>query len=78
MIDGFGNWGNPRDSFIREGYIREIEKYLCELFDVDEFRISKLCCCCHWKTAKVKYNKKKSVVFSIAATKRVDLLLTET
>ena len=29
------------------------------MVDVDEFRMSKLCCCCYSETAKVKFNKKE-------------------
>jgi hypothetical protein len=65
VIVGFGNWGNPRDSIIRghrRGPVKEIKEKLkrwCELVDVDEFRTSKLCCCCHSETAKVKFNEKE-------------------
>ena len=64
VIVGFGNWGNPRDSIIRghrRGPVKEIKERLknwCELVEVDEFRTSKLCCCCHCETAKVKYKDK--------------------
>jgi hypothetical protein len=81
VIVGFDNWGNPRDRIIRghrRGAVKEIKekfKRWCELVDVDEFWTSKLCCCCHHETAKVL--TKQSIVFSIAATMSVELLLTE-
>jgi hypothetical protein len=65
VIVGFGNWGNPRDSIIRghrRGPVKEIKDKLkkwCELVDVDEFRTSKLCSCCHHETVKVKFNEKE-------------------
>jgi hypothetical protein len=65
VIVGFGNWGNPRDSIIQghcRGAVKEIKEKLkrwCELEDIDEIWMSKLCCCCHHETAKVKYNDKE-------------------
>jgi hypothetical protein len=51
VIVGFGNRGSPRDSII-QGHcrrpVKEIKEKLkrwCELVDVDEFRMSKVCCC---------------------------------
>jgi hypothetical protein len=63
-IVGFGDWSNPRDCIIRghrRGPVKEIKKELqrwCKVVDVDEFRTSKLCSCCHHTTSKVKFDGK--------------------
>jgi hypothetical protein len=60
VIVDFGYWGNPRDSIIQchyRGPVNEIKEKLkrwCELVDIDECWMSKLCCCCHCETAKIK------------------------
>ena len=64
-IVGFGDWSNPRDCIIRghrRGPVKEIKKTLhrwCKVVDVDEFRTSKLCSCCHHTTSKVKFDGKE-------------------
>lgn len=61
VIVGFGDWSNPKDCIIRghrRGPVKEIKSALkkwCKVVDVDEFRTSKLCCCCHQETTKVKF-----------------------
>lgn len=63
VIVGFGNLSNSRDSIIRghrRGPVKEIKNTLkkwCKVVDVDEFRTSKLCCCCHKETQKVKFGR---------------------
>jgi hypothetical protein len=65
VIVGFGNLSNPHDSIIQghhRGSVQQVKNKLqkwCEVVDVDEFLISKLCCHCHSKIAKVKYNGKE-------------------
>jgi len=64
-IVGFGDWSNPKDCIIRghkRGPVKEIKKELkrwCKVVDVDEFRTSKLCSCCHHTTSKVKFDGKE-------------------
>lgn len=64
-IVGFGDWSNPRDCIVRghrRGPVKEIKKALhrwCKVVDVDEFRTSKLCSCCHHTTSKVKFDGKE-------------------
>jgi hypothetical protein len=64
-IVGFGDWSNPRDCIIRghkRGPVKEIKKDLkrwCMVVDVDEFRTSKCCSCCHHATSKVKFDGKE-------------------
>jgi hypothetical protein len=58
--------------------VQEVKNKLqkwCYVVDVDEFCTSKLCCHCHCEMAKVKFNGKKSIVFSVAVTTSVELLL---
>lgn len=62
---GFGDWSNPKDSIIKghkRGPVLEIKKTLkkwCKVIDVDEFRTSKLCCCCSHCTQKVCFDGKE-------------------
>ena len=62
---GFGDWSNPNDSIIKghkRGPVLEIKKTLkkwCKVVDVDEFRTSKLCCCCSHCTEKVCFEGKE-------------------
>ncbi|NBW28745.1 MAG: hypothetical protein EBR38_09300 [Flavobacteriaceae bacterium] len=64
-IVGFGDWSNPRDSIIRghkRGPVKQIKEELkrwCPVMDVDEFRTSKLCCCCHSNCKKVLFDGKE-------------------
>ncbi len=65
VMVGFGNWSNPRDSIIRghrrgpiKAVIDKLQKW-CEVVDVDEFQMSKLCCHGHCEMAKVKLNSKE-------------------
>jgi hypothetical protein len=64
-IVGFGDWSNPRDSIIRghkRGPVKQIKEELkrwCHVMDVDEFRTSKLCCCCHSTCKKVLFDGKE-------------------
>ncbi len=60
---------------ITGGAVPEVKNQLqnwCEVVDLDEFHTSKLCCHCHCEMAKVKYNRKESIVFSIAVTMSVE------
>jgi hypothetical protein len=57
----------------QRGPIHKVKNKLqkgCEVVDVDEFHTSKLCCHCHCKMAKVKYNGKE-INSSIAVTMSV-------
>ena len=62
---GFGDWSNPRDSIIRghrRGPVNALKEELkrwCPVVSVNEFRTSKLCCCCHCETTKVKFDGKQ-------------------